>query len=377
MPFFYINFILMGIIIPLFLIIFSSLIIWKASNGFDDASSFLGRNLTEGVKGATINAISSSMPELLTSIFFLLFLKDSEGFSGGLGTVAGSAVFNAMVIPALSIIAVVYYGVSKTIEISKKVIFRDSIALITLQIALIIIIYFQLLNIIGGIILVSLYLTYVIYIISSMKSNTDYKTIDNIKNRSKQKINRFISFIKLDFSNALIGNKNINNTKAILLLLISLFFMGGSCLVLVWACELIGENQYSVFGFENLKGLDLPISIVAVIIAAAATSVPDTILSVKDAIKGNYNDAISNAIGSNVFDIGFALGFPVLMFSILYNPIFLTESVQEFSLKIMIVLLILTILTFIILISNKRIGLRRGILLLMLYMFFITYILFF
>jgi Ca2+/Na+ antiporter len=67
----------------------------------------------------------------------------------------------------------------------------------------------------------------------------------------------------------------------------------------------------------------------------------------------------------------------VLMFSILYNPIFLTESVQEFSLKIMIVLLILTILTFIILISNKRIGLRRGILLLMLYMFFITYILFF
>ena len=95
--------------------------------------------------------------------------------------------------------------------------------------------------------------------------------------------------------------------------------MGGSCLILVWACELIGQNQYSVFGFENLRGLDLPISIIAVIIAAAATSVPDTILSVKDALKGNYNDAISNAIGSNVFDIGFALGFPVLMFSILYS----------------------------------------------------------
>ena len=367
----------MGIIIPLILIIFSSLIIWKASNGFDDASSYLGRNLTEGVKGATINAISSSMPELLTSIFFLLFLKDSEGFSGGLGTVAGSAVFNAMVIPALSIIAVVYYGISKTIEVSKKVIYRDSIALITLQIALIFIIYYQLLNIIGGTILVSLYLVYVIYMISSMKSNPSDNTITNIRNESEQNINRFISFLKLDFSNALIGNKNINNTKAILLLFISLLFMGGSCLVLVWACELIGESQYSIFGFENLKGLDLPISIVAVIIAAAATSVPDTILSVKDAIKGNYNDAISNAIGSNVFDIGFALGFPVLMFSVLYNPIFLTESVQEFSLKIMIVLLVLTILTFIILISNKKIGLSRGILLLMLYLFFITYMLLF
>ena len=74
----------MGIIIPLLLIVISSLVIWRSSNGFEDASSFLGRNLTDGVKGATINAISSSIPELLTSIFFLLFLKDSEGFSGGL-----------------------------------------------------------------------------------------------------------------------------------------------------------------------------------------------------------------------------------------------------------------------------------------------------
>ena len=126
---------------------------------------------------------------------------------------------------------------------------------------------------------------------------------------------------------------------------------------------------------NNEAGLDLPISIVAVIIAAAATSVPDTILSVKDAMKGNYNDAISNAIGSNVFDIGFALGFPILMFSVFYNPIFLTQSIQNFSLKIMFVLLALTVLTFIILISNKKIGLSRGILLLILYIFFIVYVL--
>ena len=93
------------------------------------------------------------------------------------------------------------------------------------------------------------------------------------------------------------------------------------------------------------------------------------------AMKGNYNDAISNAIGSNVFDIGFALGFPILMFSVFYNPIFLTQNIQNFSLKIMFVLLALTVLTFIILISNKKIGLSRGILLLILYIFFIVYVL--
>ena len=365
----------MGIIIPLLLIVFSSLIIWKASNGFDDASSFLGRNLTEGVKGATINAISSSIPELLTSIFFLIYLKDSEGFSGGLGTIAGSAVFNAMVIPALSIIVVIYYGISKTIEVSKKVIYRDSIALITLQIVLIFIIYFQLLNIIGGTILVSLYFIYVIYMITSMKAKSVTSTNYSNDIQSIDVKNRFISFLKLDLSYALIGNEKTTNTRAVILLLTSLLFMGASCLVLVWACELIGEKEYSLFGYNNLKGLNIPISVVAIIIAAAATSIPDTILSVKDALKGNYNDAISNAIGSNVFDIGFAIGFPILVYSILYNPIILSEIVQEFSLKIMTILLILTLITFIILISNKKIGLVKGLLLLGLYFIFISYIL--
>ena len=365
----------MGIIIPLLLIVFSSLIIWKASNGFDDASSFLGRNLTEGVKGATINAISSSIPELLTSIFFLIYLKDSEGFSGGLGTIAGSAVFNAMVIPALSIIVVIYYGISKTIEVSKKVIYRDSIALITLQIVLIFIIYFQLLNIIGGTILVSLYFIYVIYMITSMKAKSVTSTNYSNDIQSIDVKNRFISFLKLDLSYALIGNEKTTNTRAVILLLTSLLFMGASCLVLVWACELIGEKEYSLFGYNNLKGLNIPISVVAIIIASAATSIPDTILSVKDALKGNYNDAISNAIGSNVFDIGFAIGFPILVYSILYNPIILSEIVQEFSLKIMTILLILTLITFIILISNKKIGLVKGLLLLGLYFIFISYIL--
>ena len=114
----------MGIIIPLFLIILTSIIIWKSSDGFDIASSYLGRNLSDGVKGATINAISSSLPELLTTIFFLVFLKDAKGFSGGIGTVAGSAVFNAMIIPAFSVLVVYYYKISKSIKVSKNVIIK-------------------------------------------------------------------------------------------------------------------------------------------------------------------------------------------------------------------------------------------------------------
>ena len=39
---------------------------------FERASSYLGRNMAPGVQGATINAIGSSIPELLTAIFFYL-----------------------------------------------------------------------------------------------------------------------------------------------------------------------------------------------------------------------------------------------------------------------------------------------------------------
>ena len=63
------------------------------------------------------------------------------------------------------------------------------------------------------------------------------------------------------------------------------FFIFIEFLLLVKACELIGEENYSFWGFSDLKGLNIPISVIAVIIAASATSVPDTILSIKDAKK--------------------------------------------------------------------------------------------
>ena len=360
----------MGILIPLVIIIITSIIIWRSSDGFDKASSYLGRNLSDGVKGATINAISSSMPELLTTIFFLIFLKDAEGFSGGIGTVAGSAVFNAMIIPALSIMVVYFYGISKSVTISKKVIYRDSITLLIAQAALIVIIYYQMINWIGGLILVLIYLLYFMYMISNMKSNNIENLYEAVPTQSK---NRLLLFLKLDFYGAVIGDKKINSKNAILLLLTSLFFIGSSCLLLVKACELIGEENYSFWGFSDLKGLNIPISVIAVIIAASATSVPDTILSIKDAKKGNYNDAISNALGSNIFDICFALGLPILLYSIFYSPIIMDSFTKDFSLNLLMTLFVLTILTFVIFITGKGIGILKATLLIMMYVFFIIY----
>ena len=45
-----------------------------------------------------------------------------------------------------------------------------------------------------------------------------------------------------------------------------------------------------------------------------ASSIPDTILSVKDAQNKKYKDAFSNAYGSNIFDICIGIGLPVLIY---------------------------------------------------------------
>ena len=88
----------------------SCLIIWRSSNGFEIASDFLGRRLPPGIKGATLNAIASSMPEFLTTIFFLFYLGDADGFSGGLGVTSGSALFNLLIIPALAVLVIFSRG---------------------------------------------------------------------------------------------------------------------------------------------------------------------------------------------------------------------------------------------------------------------------
>ena len=46
----------MGILIPLVVIAFCGYIIWRAGDSFVEGSNYIGRNLSEGVKGATINA---------------------------------------------------------------------------------------------------------------------------------------------------------------------------------------------------------------------------------------------------------------------------------------------------------------------------------
>ncbi|MEM6685673.1 MAG: sodium:calcium antiporter [Bacteroidota bacterium] len=340
------------------LICITCIVIWRACDGFEMASDYLGRNLKEGIKGATINAIGSSLPELFTTLFFLFVLRDRDGFSGGIGTTAGSAVFNAMIIPAVVIMAVIGKGIVDRIKVSKKVIKRDGISLILCEIVLILLISDTTLDWYHGLVLMLLYATYIAFMLLNQGSGTVVNSYEETANGG----NRAVAFCKGDFATAVLGEQKINLTKAWLLLLISIFFIGISCYWLVEACEQFGD------------AIGMPVYFVSVVLASAATSVPDTIISWKDAMKGNYDDAVANALGSNIFDICFALGFPLFLFTLMYGPITMSPETVENVGQLRVLLLLITIIAFFIYLIPKVIKKSHGYFLIALYVLFVIYI---
>ena len=80
----------MDLILNVLIVILCIFVMRKSSLTFDIASNFLTRRMGEGIKGPTINAIASSLPELMISSMFLFYFKDIEGFAGGLQLLLGA-----------------------------------------------------------------------------------------------------------------------------------------------------------------------------------------------------------------------------------------------------------------------------------------------
>jgi Ca2+/Na+ antiporter len=371
----------MGIIIPLLLITICCVVIWRAGDGFMTASEYVGRNLSEGVRGASINAIASSMPEVFTSLFFLFVLMDANGFSGGIGTTAGSAIFNGMVIPAVSVLAVMAMGLTNRIEVSKKVLLRDGIALLIAEFIFLVLISGSSLHWYHGLILMLIYVVYIVYMFTTMSKKDQEEfmeeshiTAEDFDDEERAHTPLWKGIITLDLERVFIGKTQINDRKAWVLLVFSTIAIALVCYLLVVACEWIGEDTYHIPYLGEFKGLNIPVMFVALILASAASSFPDTIISIRDAQRGNYDDAISNALGSNIFDVCFALGFPLFIFTIIQGPIQMPPEMIDLSSELRLLLWLLTFVAVIIFTSGKYIGRGKAIILLSIYFLFVTYI---
>ena len=217
---------------------------------------------------------------------------------------------------------------TRKVQVSRKVLMRDGIALIIAELIFLVLISGSTLYWYHGMLLMLVYVAYIIYLFGTMKKSERDELLeegsidDSVFEHDVEPQGPFLKgLITFDLERIFIGNNKISNARAWTLLIFSTISIAAVCYFLVLACEWIGADTYTIAGLGEFSGLGIPVMFVALILASAASSFPDTIISIKDAKKGQYDDAISNALGSNIFDICFALGFPLFIFTIINGPI--------------------------------------------------------
>ena len=233
-------------------------------------------------------AIGSSAPELFVAIIALLRPGGHEEI--GVGTIVGSALFNLLVIIGVSVIV-------KDAKLQWQPILRDllfyTLAIVTLYVVFI----DGMITMSESLLLMSLYGGYILAVIYWRKlfkyepSDEDFEEDDDEEEKTGWKV----IFIPLDF----ILSKIFPPKKYYFM---TFTFSIGAIAILCWVLV------ESAIGISAIMGI--PEVVVALVIIAAGTSIPDMISSVIVAKQGRGGMAMSNAIGSNIFDIFIGLGLP-------------------------------------------------------------------
>jgi cation:H+ antiporter len=134
----------------------------------------------------------------------------------------------------------------------------------------------------------------------------------------------------------------------------------------------IGIATYflTYFSINLSELLNISPIIIAFTITAAATSVPDAVISISNSRKGRLDDATSNVFGSNIFDILVGLGLPLFIYSVFFGNIRIIFD----SLEILFGLLGSTIMILYFFARKEKLTKKQGIFLLLLYLFFLGYV---
>lgn len=355
----------------LFLVLIAMYIIAFACDSFEPAADYLGTEVYKmgpGIRGASIEAVASSLPELFTTLFLLFAHNDQDGFSAGIATCAGSALFNGAVIPAICILAVSIKGVDgekvDRVALSRAVLVRDGSFFLAAEIVLIFFLSSPTLKWWMGLALMFIYVIYAFILIQGVGVEEDDEDDDDggdgedldlddrvkgdkdddddeekadhtgiVQNPMKDVVSGSttsdatgddddddgpssmgMACVTFDTNYLIYSGADYNPSSAWVNLL-------ACTLIIAVACYVLAESV-----MLSARALGVAPYFTAVILGAAASSVPDTIISYKDALKGDYDDAVANAIGSNIFDICFALGFPLFLYGLIHGDVQLTGS---------------------------------------------------
>ncbi len=301
--------------------------------------------LSSDAAGATLMAVGSSAPELFVALFAVF--KPGEHEAIGVGSIVGSAIFNLLVIVGVSAIV-------RKAKLTWQPVIRDLIFYSVAVALLLLFIWDGSFSLGEAGILLTIYILYVIAAIYWKKllpySDLPY---DETK-QEKKNTNGFISVF-----DRFLGRLFPSEKHYYLVFLQAVIIIAGLSWVLVELAVLIS-------GFLNI-----PEGIIALTVLAIGTSIPDLFSSMIVARQGRGDMAVSNAIGSNIFDILVGLGLPFAIYMLIHGG---TVGAGDGNLQYSTIILFSSvILLFLLLLFSKwRIGKISGTFLVLLYMIYVV-----
>lgn len=309
-------------------------------------------NLSSEASGATLMAVGTSAPELFVSLMALL--RPGDHGAMGAGTIVGSAIFNILAIIGASLVI-------RKAHILWQPVIRDTVFYLFSIILLLFAFRDGTIDLYEAGTFLFIYAVYVFAVVKWKKLlKYEEKDLEEIVEKTKEVENRWLKNVAKAFTYIL--DKTFPGPQRYYL---TFFISIGWIIALSW---LLVEG-----GIGIAHELGIPEVIIGLTILAAGTSIPDLISSLIVAKEGRGDMAISNAIGSNIFDILIGLGLPWVIMIFLFDQ---NVPVDNANLNSSIILLIATIVCifFLFVFQKWKLGRKSGLFLILLYMAYLVWL---
>ena len=314
-------------IIQIILLIVGFIVLIKGADLFVDAASSLASNfkVSKMLIALTVVSFGTSAPELAVSI------KSMISGSGDivLGNVIGSNILNILLI--LGVSGCVHFLNVRNATVKKELpitILLSTLLFVLMNDTLLSGTKINTLTRSDGIIIILFFLVFVYYLISTMRNKKD-------ENQDEAKYEIMKSFI--------------------------FTLVGIVCLVL-------GSNAVVDSASHIASMLGVSERLISLTIIALGTSLPELVTSVVATKKGEYDIAIGNVVGSNIFNIGIVLGLPIMIFG----------GINSFDINIIdvIVMLLSAILLFLFCFKDRKVSKIEGMIFIIIFVIYYSFVLF-
>ena len=266
----------------IFLLLVGFVVLVKSSDFFVDAVSSIATNfkMSKMMIALTVAAFGTCAPELAISF---------NSISGGAGDIALANVLGSNVVNILLVIGLA--ACIAPIKVKNEVIKKELPILLVITSMFVIAIISHsfgmdndfILNRQDGFLFICFFLMFMFYIISVVKT--------------KQGV--FES-----------GKPKYSMVKSIIIAIIC-------CILIIISSDLVVDNAKEFASMLNVSNKLITMTVVVI-----GTSLPEMTMTVIAAKKGEFDIALGNIIGTNIFNIGMVLGLPLLIYGGFSSPSF-------------------------------------------------------